>query len=125
MRNNMNNLGKVLRSLRRQRGFTQEQLAERADLHPTYIAKIEAGERLPSLDTLVSLSNVLQAPLHVIMERVESQVMPGVVHDGVQDSSEDLQQIKREITYMVEDLNLEEGLLVRDILRLVRTHIQK
>ena len=80
---------------------------------------------MPSLDTLVSLSNVLQAPLHVIMERVESQVMPGVVHDGVQDSSEDLQQIKREITYMVEDLNLEEGLLVRDILRLVRTHIQK
>ena len=40
-------------------GFTQEQLAERADLSANYIARLELGEKTPSLGTLVQLAGAL------------------------------------------------------------------
>ncbi|MBI2874530.1 MAG: helix-turn-helix transcriptional regulator, partial [Firmicutes bacterium] len=45
-----NKIGSRLRLLRLERELTQEQLAGKAGLHPTYIAKIETGRRLPSLE---------------------------------------------------------------------------
>lgn len=40
-------------------GLTQERLAEIAELSPTFIAKLEAGVKTPSLDTIVELSAAL------------------------------------------------------------------
>ena len=50
--------GQRLRNLRQQRGLTQEEMAERAELHPTYIGQVERGEK--NL-TLVSLEKMLGA----------------------------------------------------------------
>jgi|GEM_PF-4663208 len=52
-------LAQRLRALRLDRQLTQEQLAERADLHPGYVQKLEAGQRLPSLPVLVRLAGAL------------------------------------------------------------------
>ena len=41
-----------MRSRRERQGLTQEALAERAGLHPTYVAGIERGERNVTLLTL-------------------------------------------------------------------------
>lgn len=49
-------LGRRVRELRQARGFSQEALAERADLHRTYDADIERGRRNPSLWTLERLA---------------------------------------------------------------------
>ena len=38
-------LGERLRSYRNQKGWSQEKLAERAGLHPTYIGQLERGEK--------------------------------------------------------------------------------
>lgn len=51
-------VGHRLRALRQQRGFTQEEMAERAELHATYIGQVERGEK--NL-TLVSLEKILTA----------------------------------------------------------------
>lgn len=51
-------VGERIRALRLQRGLTQEQLSERADLHNTYISQIECGEKNPSI---VSLDKILTA----------------------------------------------------------------
>ncbi len=124
MKNNLQNLGETLRTLRRERGFTQEQLAELADLHSTYIAKIEAGQRLPSLETLASLANALQIPMSMIISRVEDEARPDVFHDAIcTKPPENLQQVKRELAYMVEDLNLKQGVFLRDMIKLIRAHI--
>lgn len=51
--------GKHLRKLRLDRGLTQEQLADKAGMHFTYIGQIERGIRNPSLVNLQKLSKAL------------------------------------------------------------------
>lgn len=51
--------GNSLRGLRLARGITQEVLAERAGLHPTYIGGIERGERNLGLSNLLKLAAAL------------------------------------------------------------------
>ena len=48
--------GATVRELRREHGWTQEQLAERAYLHRTYIASIEAGKRNVAIANVVYLA---------------------------------------------------------------------
>jgi transcriptional regulator with XRE-family HTH domain len=48
--------------LRDRRGMTQEQLGWAAGLHQTAIARIENGERLPSLGTILKVARGLEVP---------------------------------------------------------------
>jgi len=52
-------VGKAIRRLRLAKGWTQEILAERARLHPTYIGGIERGERNVGLDNLLKIARAL------------------------------------------------------------------
>lgn len=49
-------LGKRIRLLRQSRGWTQEQLAEYADLHVSYIVLLEKGANRATIETLDKLS---------------------------------------------------------------------
>jgi transcriptional regulator with XRE-family HTH domain len=51
--------GKNLNRLRMNSGLTQEKLAEKADISLRYVQQLEAGQRNPSLPTVVSLRKVL------------------------------------------------------------------
>lgn len=48
----MKNVGKQIRVYRLKKGLTQEQLAEMADVHPTYIGQVERGEKNLTVGTL-------------------------------------------------------------------------
>jgi len=48
-----------IKNLRRKKGWTQEELAERADLHRTYIGAIERHERNVSLLNVERIANAL------------------------------------------------------------------
>jgi len=52
-------LGATVRKRRVALGLSQEQLAERADLHWTYIGGIERGERNVSLLNIVKIARAL------------------------------------------------------------------
>ncbi len=65
-------LGKRIRSERRARGLTQEQLAEKVDLSTTYIGFIERGERTMTLNTLTTIAN----ELHVSVDYLLQDVVP-------------------------------------------------
>jgi len=49
-------LGDSIRQHRKRAGLSQEQLAEKADLHPVYIGKIERGEQWISLHALLRVA---------------------------------------------------------------------
>ena len=52
-------LGANVRALRIKMNLTQEQLADKCDLHRTYIGAIERGDRNISLKNIVRLADVL------------------------------------------------------------------
>ena len=53
------NFGQKLRILRKTKKLSQEKLAEKANLHPTYIGVIERGEQSATLDTVEKLAGAL------------------------------------------------------------------
>ena len=52
-------LGQNIKRLREKKGWTQEELAEKAELHISYIGQIERGLRYPSLRVLFKISDAL------------------------------------------------------------------
>ena len=52
-------LGQRIRDLRQALAFTQEELAEKADISVSFLSMIERAERLPHIKTLVSLAAAL------------------------------------------------------------------
>ena len=55
--------GDRVKEMRAQRGWTQEDMAERSGLHRSYLAAIESGSRNPTLDIIVKIANGLHAPV--------------------------------------------------------------
>lgn len=51
-------IGKILKTIRKSLGLTQEQVADKLDLAPRYISDIEQDKTKGSLDTLVKFCNI-------------------------------------------------------------------
>lgn len=63
--------GHVIRQLREQRGWSQEQLAHRADLNRSYMGEIERATAIASLATAAKLAHALELPLSNLISRCE------------------------------------------------------
>jgi transcriptional regulator with XRE-family HTH domain len=59
-------VGERIRTLRKEKGYTQEALAEKSGIYITYVSDIERGERNISLDTLEKMIIALEvSPIEV------------------------------------------------------------
>jgi transcriptional regulator with XRE-family HTH domain len=63
MRELLKTVGQRVRSAREDLGLSQEQLAERAGLHVSYVGQIERGLREPSLKSLLGVAQGLNLRL--------------------------------------------------------------
>ena len=66
-------VGKRLRSYRTGQGLSQEKLAERAGLHPTYIGQVERGEKNLTIESLEKITSALDVSMASIFEKIEER----------------------------------------------------
>lgn len=55
-----NELGLKIRQLRKSKGLTQEQLAEKLDIDNKHLSRIEKGKHMPTYNIIKKLSEVLE-----------------------------------------------------------------
>lgn len=56
-------LGIRHREIRKNKGLTQEKLAENVDVGTTHISHIETGNTIPSLQLIINIANILECTL--------------------------------------------------------------
>ena len=64
-------VGARVAGLRKDRGWTQDELAEHVELTPKYISEIERGVVNPSVLVLRAVASALEVPLHKLMAEPE------------------------------------------------------
>jgi transcriptional regulator with XRE-family HTH domain len=64
-------LGRALRELRSQVGLTQEQLADRLDAHPTFVGRVERGQRGVRWNTAMRFLRALGADLRQLADAMD------------------------------------------------------
>ena len=63
----LNRIGDRVKKARLALGLTQEALAEKADVHTSYLAQIERGLRAPSLKVLTQISEALGMEIYQLV----------------------------------------------------------
>lgn len=107
-------VGHRLRALRQDRRLTQEELAELAEIHPTFLAKIEAGQRLPSLVVIKRLANALGVPTASIVSTVDECEWA---------SPED--RVVDELVAHLKSCTIEELEFVKDFIMMLKRHARR
>ena len=96
-------IGNMMKSIRKSRGLTQEQVAEQLGLAPRYISDIERDKTKGSIDTLVKLCNIYHiTPTYVLRDFLNSeeiQIDSGLI-GFYQLSEHDKDVIRQLISYM-------------------------
>jgi transcriptional regulator with XRE-family HTH domain len=62
-------LGETVRAKRKQAGFSQEKLAEKADLSTVFISRVERGVESPSVDNLVKIARALGVRVRELVDQ--------------------------------------------------------
>src|SRR5438105_1082809 len=73
--------GAEVKRRRNELGISQEQLAERANLHRTYVSDVEAGKRNPSLASIERLAMGLGASLSSVFGSAEEVKSTALTRD--------------------------------------------
>lgn len=63
-------LGNAIREARKRAGFSQESLAEKSELHPNYLGRVERGEESISLDALRRVAKALKVRVRELVHDV-------------------------------------------------------
>ena len=69
-------LGIAVRAYRKKHAWSQEELGERAGLHPSYIGQIERGTKKISLATLQKISSALKVRISDLLQEKAPENAP-------------------------------------------------
>ena len=69
---NASTIGKRIRKCREAKGWRQEDFAEKIGLSVTYTGMIERGEKVPKLETFITIANVLEVSADLLLADVLS-----------------------------------------------------
>lgn len=68
----LDTIGKNIRKYRLAKKLRQEDLAEKAGLSANYIGMVERGEKIPSLETFLTILNALEVSADMVLADVVS-----------------------------------------------------
>ncbi len=78
-------LPEKIKKLRVKNGFSQREVAKYLDVSPSIISGYETGERTPSVEMLLSLSNLYQCSTDYLLGREDTGLSAGLNVDGLSD----------------------------------------
>ena len=61
-------VGLLIRAQRKERGWSQEELADRADLHRTFVSSIERGTKNATLNSIHTLAKALDLTVSELLD---------------------------------------------------------
>lgn len=64
--------GSVIKTLREERGLSQQELADYSEVDRTYISDLERGLYSPSLKTIYKLAEILKLKPHELIQKVDA-----------------------------------------------------
>lgn len=73
--------------IRRERGLSQEELAESLGISRQAVAKWEQGLSMPDVDNLIALSKLLRVSIDKLLKSEEEECNPGVFQDKIKDGN--------------------------------------
>lgn len=99
-------IGSRIREARLRKGFTQEALAEKADIGASYLSDIERGVKFPSLSMFVTIIETLDISAdYVLRGNIESG--KGYIYDELTKKLEDLTPKQRQCVSDIIDAYLQ------------------
>lgn len=63
--------GELVRSLRKEKGYSQEEFSFRVRLHQTYVSSVERGERNVTIQTADRIAKALETTLAEMFSELE------------------------------------------------------
>ncbi len=100
--------GKRIRNYRIQQHMSQEVLAEKCGLHPTYIGQLERGEKNATLESIEKIAGGLSISLSRLFENIgsenDSENIPLEAYRILQERSENEQKKLIQILQLSADL---------------------
>lgn len=72
---NIERLGQRISEIRKIKGITQEQLAEKADLTVSYISKIEGAKKNPTMTVVNKIAQGLGVDIYQLFTSMEPELM--------------------------------------------------
>jgi transcriptional regulator with XRE-family HTH domain len=66
--------GNTLRNIRKENGYTQDQLSIYSRVDRSFISEMENGEKAPTLLTLISLAKALQMKSSALVQKYELEL---------------------------------------------------
>jgi len=73
-------LGKLIQKRRQQIGISQHVAAERLNLSVSFYSRVERGEKIASLETLVKIANCFELSLDYLLQESLTQNISGEVN---------------------------------------------
>ncbi len=106
-------LGKRIKSLRKQTGMSQTELALKASLSPAHLGQIERALKNPTLDTIYAIAQALEVPLSQLFDDTDNP------------NPKDISPYENKLTTYLMDMSDEQQKEILKIIKIIRNFPHK
>lgn len=97
-------IGKRIKEARKNKGFTQEYLAERLDIDPSFLSRIENGHNKAGLETYIKICQLLDVSLDFLTMDVLPSAHKNIIENEFRGYTQDFDS--NQIKYIMDNIKL-------------------